>query len=128
MRKLLALLLLLPSLAMAQTPPIISENTTAVTGTVGATRVLQGQAGKQIIVTGFMFVGASGSTISFTTGTGTTCGTGTSTLLPAVAVGATPLVAGGGSGGLIVNPVGQDFCVTVGTAPAPGFVTWSTVP
>lgn len=51
--------------------------------TNGATKLVSGLTGKSIYICGFDFYGAGTGNVSLQEGTGTNCGTGTSTITPA---------------------------------------------
>jgi hypothetical protein len=97
-----------------------------IVGTVGASRIISGTAGRRIYVTAVALVPAATSLVTFTAGTGTNCGTGTTNLTGALtfAAGQT-LNFGNGNGAVWVLPVGADLCMNVATAAAPGSVAYS---
>jgi hypothetical protein len=90
----LALGLLWPSALFAQGPIVGPGNSIICTtasfmaaGPSAATRIIQGVAGKGINICGWHITntGATG-TFSFSIGTGTNCGTNTSTVIPAMSI------------------------------------------
>ncbi len=101
-----------------------------IAGTVAAsTRIVTGISGSQIIVTGLSLIPVATSVVTFTYGTGTNCGTGTTSLTGAMtfAAGQT-LNLGAGYGGIMVLPQGNDLCITIATAAAPGFLAYAQYP
>lgn len=131
MTKLIAALLLtlgLASAALAQSPVVPSTSTQiSVAGTVAAsTRIVTGVTGKQIYVTALMLIPVATSVVTFTYGTGTNCGTGTTSLTGAMtfAAGAT-VMHGSGNGAVFVLPRGNDLCITIATAAAPGSLAYA---
>lgn len=132
MKKLgLALCLLLLGLAPAQPQQSVfvpaTTNQISVAGTVaGSTRIVTGVAGKSIYVTMVSLIPVATSVVTFTTGTGTNCATGTASVTGAMtfAAGQT-LNLGTGNGALWVIPAGNDLCITIATAAAPGSLAYS---
>lgn len=131
MRKLgLALLALCLGLAPAQAQaPVVpsSQFTIQIAGTIAAqTRIVQGRANAQINVTTLALIPAATAVVTFTYGTGTNCGTGTTNLTGAMtfAAGAV-MTVGDGYGSVMVVPSGNDLCITIATAAAPGWLSYS---
>src|SRR5262245_32191898 len=124
MKKLLALLLALASPASAQQSVFVPGTTAqiSVAGTVaGATRIVQGIAGKSIYVTSLALIPVTNSVVTFTSGTGTNCGTGTQNVTGVLTfTGGQTLSFGDGYGAVLVVPQGADLCITIATQPAPG--------
>jgi len=87
MRRLCAAFLLfigLANAALAQQWPTPAFNI-SITGTVAAsTRIITAPAGKQIIITSLMQVPVATSVVTYIYGTGTNCGTGTTSLTGAM--------------------------------------------
>ena len=129
MKKLLLLLLLLAGPAAAQQSVVIpaTTNQISIAGTVAvATRIVTGVAGKQIYVTAVALVPVATSVVTFTTGTGSNCGTGTANVTGAMTFSAgQTLVLGDGYGAVYVIPSGNDLCITIATAAAPGSLAYS---
>jgi len=125
---LLLLALLLPAGAQAQSPNIPSTtNTIAIAGTVAArTTIVTGVANTRIYVTALALVPVATAAVTFSTGTGTNCGTNTATVsgVMTFAAGA-DLNFGSGLGTIMVAPLGHDLCITVGTAAAPGTLSYA---
>lgn len=124
----LALWLGLAGAAMAQNAlPPVSTQFTAYFGSVAAiTRVIPGITGKRIYLTQLSVSGASTSVFTLSYGTGTNCGTGTTTISTTTfASGQAPTNLGDGSGAVAVIPAGQDVCITIATAVAPGWLSWA---
>lgn len=131
MRNVLAALLLLiasASAALAQSPVVPSTtNQIAIAGTVaGSTRIITGVANKQIYVTALMLAPAATAVVTFTYGTGTNCGTGTTSITGPMAFASSGGIAhGAGYGAIFVLPRGVDLCITIGTAIAPGSLAYA---
>lgn len=132
MRKLSAALLIylgLASAALAQSAVVVpaTTNQISIAGTVAAsTRIVTGIAGKSIYVTVISLVPVATSVVTLTTGTGTNCGTSTANITGALtfAAGQT-LSLGSGYGAVFVIPQGNDLCITIATAAAPGSLAYS---
>lgn len=97
---------------------VSSATTTQIVGLSGSTK---------IYVTGLTVIAGGTGNITLVYGTGTNCGTGTTSLS-----GAMPLVAnsglsiGGGLGAVLMVPAGQALCVTTSAAVQySGFVTYA---
>jgi hypothetical protein len=130
MRKLSAALLIffgLASAALAQSPTIPgTQRTVDITGTAGTTRVIPGIAGRSIYITALLLVPVATAVVTISTGTGAACGTNNVPLSGAMTFAAgDPIEYGTGNGAVFVAPVGQDFCIAVGTANAPGSVSFA---
>lgn len=125
----LALVLVL-GLAPAQAQsPIVPSTTNQITlaGTVAAsTRIITGASGQRIYVTALLLVPVATSVVTFTSGTGTNCGTGTANVTGAMTFAAGQMVSlGDGSGAVFALPPGADLCVTIATAAAPGALAYT---
>lgn len=104
-----------------------TTNQISIAGTVAtATKIITGISGKSIYVTGVALIPVATSVVTFTTGTGTNCGTGTASVTGAMtfAAGQT-LTYGIGNGAVFVLPQGNDLCITIATAVAPGSLAYS---
>lgn len=104
-----------------------TTNQISIAGTVAAaTKIVTGISGKSIYVTGVALIPVATSVVTFTTGTGTNCGTGTASVTGAMtfAAGQT-LTYGIGNGAVFVIPQGNDLCITIATAAAPGSLAYS---
>lgn len=104
-----------------------TTNQIAVVGTVATiTKIVTGISGKSIYVTGGALIPVATSVVTFSYGTGTNCSTGTTVLSGAMtfAAGQT-LNLGVGYGTTIVVPPSNDLCITIATAAAPGFLSYS---
>lgn len=114
--------------ASAQSFPVPAASIqTSIAGTVAvATKILTGIAGKQIIVTGVSQIPVATSVVTYTYGTGTNCGTGTTSVTGAMtfAAGQT-LNLGNGAGAIFILPQLTDLCITIATAAAPGSLTYT---
>lgn len=104
-----------------------TTNQIAVVGTVAAaTKIITGVSGKSIYVTALVLIPVATSVVTFTTGTGTNCGTGTASLSGAMTFAAGQTINhGGGYGTVMVVPQGNDLCITITTAAAPGTLSYS---
>lgn len=143
MKKLFLILwvLLLPTIALAQSSPICYttngvncvagiasyssvkiDNATAVTVELVAL-----DAAKTIFVTSFNVVSAGTGTIKFVYGTGTACGTGTTDLTGAYNLTANGYVSvGSGLGAVLAVPKGNALCITTtGAVQRSGSVSYS---
>lgn len=99
----------------------------SITGTVAAaTEIVALTTGQRIYVTGLLLTPVATSVVTFTTGTGTNCGTGTSNLTGAMTFAAgQELNWGSGNGALLVTPISQALCITIATAVAPGALAYA---
>lgn len=132
MNKLIAALLIslgLASAALAQQSVFVpaTTNQIAIAGTVAAsTRIVTGIAGKRIYVTALLLTPVATGVVTFTTGTGTNCGTSTASVTGAMTFAAGQEVNWGtGNGALFVLPAGFDLCITIATAAAPGALAYA---
>lgn len=130
MKKLaLALLALTLSVASASAQGITATQQIPIAGTVAAsTRIITGTAGKQILVTGLTLIPVATSSVLFTTGTGTNCGTNTANLTGTMVFSSGQTLNMGGGSFALVIPTGNDVCITVATAAAPGSLTYTVEP
>jgi hypothetical protein len=123
------ILLGLANAALAQAWPNPS-NQLSIAGTVAAaTRIIQVPTGKQIVVTALMQAPVATSVVTYTYGTGTNCGTDTGSLTGAMTFAAGQEInMGNGVGPVMIVPPGNDLCVTIATAAAPGSLVYTLVP
>ncbi len=126
---LLAFALLLPLSAMAQQSvvvPATMASTPIGAGTTIRSRIILGITGKQIYLTGINLVPANSAIVIFNAGTGTNCATGLSTPVGLMTfVTGQVLSYGVGNGAVVVIPSGDDVCITITGASAPGSVAYS---
>lgn len=104
-----------------------TTNQISIAGTVAArTSIISGVSGKSIYVTAVSLIALDTSVVTFSYGTGTNCGTGTTALTGAMTfeIGKV-LSVGSGYGAVMVVPAGNDLCITIATAAAPGFLAYS---
>lgn len=133
MQRFIAALLLFiasASAALAQQSVFVpaTTNQIAIAGTVAAsTQIVAGVAGKRIYVTNVNMIPVATSVVTFTTGTGTNCGTSTASVTGAMTftTGNQPLALGVGNGAVFVLPLGFSLCVTIATAAAPGSLAYA---
>lgn len=124
----LLFLLGLASAALAQTPGGVPATMAAVsvTGTVAAsTRIITGVTGKSIYITSVFLAPVATSGVTLTAGTGTNCGTNTTSLTGAMVFANGPVQIGTGYGAVLVAPQGYDVCITIATATAPGSIAYA---
>lgn len=126
---LLVLLGYLETPARSQQSVIIpaTTNTDPVAGTVATiTKLISGASGKRIYITAIGLHPAATSVVTLTTGTGTNCGTGPVVIYgPATFQASENWYQGTGNGAIMALPSGADLCITVGTAAAPGFISYT---
>lgn len=132
MKKLVLIIALLLGLAtptFAQQSVVVPATTNQIAiaaGTLSATKIVSGVTGKQIYVTQVTHAAVATSVITYTYGTGTNCGTGTTALVGVMTFAAAAFLSiGNGYGAVWVVPSGQDLCLTIGTAGAPGSLAYS---
>ena len=95
--------------------------------TATTTQVVALTSGKSVYVCGFAINGGGATTAKLVYGTGTSCGTGTTSLTPAFTLASgTMLSLGGGLGYVTKAPSGNALCVTnSAAATANVFVTYT---
>jgi len=126
-----ALLLLfgLVTAAPAQQSVVVPATTAqvAIAGTIAAsTKIVSGISGKSIYVTALLLAPVATSVVTLTAGTGTNCGTSTTSITGAMTFAAGQAIAhGAGNGAIFVIPQGYDLCITIATAAAPGSLAYS---
>lgn len=125
----------LANAALAQGIFPLPSFTIPIAGTVAAsTRIVQAPTSgagvsRQIIVTQYTLVPVATGSVLFTYGTGTNCGTGTGNLTGTMVYSAGQAVSAGDGNGIILSvPGGNDLCITVATAAAPGHLTYTIQP
>jgi hypothetical protein len=123
------ILLGLANAALAQSWPNPSIHL-SITGTVAAqTQLIAAPAGKQIVVTTLLLTPLDTSVVAFTYGTGTNCGTGTGSITGAMTFGIGKVVnLGNGEAPVMIVPPGNDLCIIIQTAAAPGSLVYTLVP
>lgn len=106
--------------------PATTNQIAIAAGTLSATKIVSGIAGKSIYVTQVTQAAVASSVITYTYGTGTNCGTGTTALVGVMTFAAAALLnLGNGNGAIWVVPAGKDLCLTIGTAGAPGSLSYA---
>lgn len=127
----IALLLWLSAVSavVAQQSVVVPATTTqiSIAGTVAtSTKIITGIASKSIYVTSVNQIPVATSVVTYTTGTGTNCGTGTANVTGAMTFAAGQVLSlGSGYGAVFVIPSGNDLCITIATAAAPGSLSYS---
>lgn len=115
--------------ARSQQSVIVPATTTtiAVAGTVaGRTKIITGATGKSIYITAIGLHPVATSVVTLSYGTGSDCGTGTVAIYgPTTFQASENWYQGTGYGTIIAIPSGNDLCITVGTAAAPGFMSYA---
>lgn len=107
-------------------PPISSMFSTPIAGTVAsAAKLIANVSGKAIYVTNLILSPGAGAVVTFTTGTGSACTTGTTTPLSLTFATANPVNFGDGNGVLIIVPKSTDLCIATATAIAPGSIGYA---
>ena len=109
-------------------PPPATQTSLPIVGTVASASVLiAGAAGQRIYVTAVDLVPVATSVVTFTQGTGSTCSGGTASNVTGAltfAAGET-YSKGSGYGAVWVLGLGNNLCVTIATAAAPGSIAYS---
>lgn len=122
-------LLLVAGPAAAQQSVVVPATTgqVSITGTIAAaTQIVAGIAGKQIYVTQVNLIPVATAVVTFTTGTGVNCGTGTANVAGVMIFAAGQILnLGDGYGAVWVLPAGNSLCITIATAAAPGSLAFS---
>ncbi len=115
------------TLARAQQSIPAATNTISITGTVAAsTKIISGVSGRYLYITSLNLVPVATSVVTFTAGTGTNCGTNTTSLSGAMTFATGQILqAGTGAGVILAAPQGYDICITIATAVSPGFLSYS---
>lgn len=102
-------------------------NTAVVSVTAAATtQIVALAASQQIRICSIAVSMTAAGTVTFTSGTGTNCGSGTTPLSGAMtlATGA-PLTISSGNGSVLRTAAGNAFCITAATGNVTGFVTYA---
>lgn len=89
-------------------------------------KVITGQSKNAVYITGLIITASAAGTAQIEYGTGSNCGTGTTTVSGALALGASaPVQAQAAQGALVSIPAGQDVCiVSTGTATFAGLISY----
>lgn len=130
MNKLIAALFILLGLASAALAQNTFDSSTQATSffnaTQAITRVITAVPGKRIYLTQMTATGLDTAVVTISRGTGTNCGTGTVVILTVTFSTANPFfTSGSGASTLAVVGPGVDVCITVATAVATGWLSWS---
>lgn len=98
-----------------------------IAGTVAvATEIVPLTTGQRIYVTALLLTPLATSVVTFTSGTGTNCGTNTTSVTGAMTFAAGQEVNWGtGNGALLVATVSHALCITIATAVAPGALAYA---
>lgn len=106
--------------------PATTGQVAIAAGTLVATKIVSGITGQRIYVTQVTMAAVATSVITFTSGTGSACGTGTAAVAGVMTFAAAALLSlGTGNGAIWVLPAGADLCLTIATAGAPGSLAFS---
>ena len=110
-------------------PPIIptTQSSLSITGTVAtSTQIVAAITGRRVYVTAVSHVPVATSVVTYTSGTGTNCGTGTANVTGAMTFAAGQTIhLGSGNGALWVLPISAALCITIATAVAPGSLAFA---
>lgn len=124
-----ASLLWLASVAAALAQNTFDQSTQASSffnATQTITKVITGVSGKRIYLTQLTVSALNTSVFTISKGTGTNCGTNTVVVFTKTfATGDLNYVSGSGAAAIAVVGTGVDVCITVGTANASGWLSWS---
>lgn len=127
-------LLLAAALAFAVGPagaqlapvPATQASLPIVGGTGSATVLITGIAGQRIYVTAVDLVPVATSVVTFTQGTGSSCSGFASNVTGALTFSAGQTYSkGSGNGAVWVLSPGNNLCITIATAAAPGSISYS---
>lgn len=104
--------------------PTVQATLALPTSTQSRTKFISGVASKYTYITNWHIIPTSGAVVTWSYGTGTNCGTGTTTLDGPDTYGTTivPDNYGVGEGAILVAPEGVDICLTISTAAIAGSV------
>lgn len=107
-------------------PPVGTMFSVIFAGTQSITKAISNVSGKRIYITNITVHPASTAVLTLSYGTGTNCGTGTQAFYgPATFQGGENIYDGSGAGAIYVVPAGQDVCITIATATAPGWISFA---
>jgi hypothetical protein len=104
-------------------PPVSTQLTKFFSGTQSITRAFPAVSGKSIYLTQIAISGTAAGVFTLSTGTGTNCGTSTTTLYTQAIIAGTPISVGDGAGALAVVGSGLDVCITIATQSLSGWVS-----
>lgn len=104
-----------------------TQVTIPVAGTVAAsTQIVALKTGARIYVTSLLLVPVATSVVTLTSGTGTNCGSNTTSLTGALTFAAAQTVnLGDGTGAVLATLPGHALCITIATAAAPGSLAYA---
>lgn len=109
------------------TPLIACVNSATFSVTAGSTtRIAHGLAGTSLKLCGIT-AGSTTAASSFglVYGTGTNCGTGTTSLVGSLPLNTSSITMGGGLGVILSVPLNQDLCVSAVTGTVNGFISYA---
>lgn len=112
-----------PAMAQTAQPPIGTQLTKFFSGTQAITRTLPAVSGKSLYLTQLTISGAATAVFTLSTGTGTNCGTNTTTIYTATLIAGENISIGDGSGVAAVVGPSLDLCITIATASANGWLS-----
>ena len=114
--------------APAQQSVFVPSTTASVTFSAVTTinQIIPAITGQRIYITNISIHPASTAVVTLSYGTGTNCGTGTTVFYgPATFQAGENVYVGSGNGAIFAVPVSQAVCITIGTAVAPGWISYS---
>jgi hypothetical protein len=107
-------------------PPPATQYSLPIVGTVASASVLvAGIAGERIYVTSVDLVPVATSVVTFSQGTGTSCAGGSNVTGALTFSAGQTYSKGSGSGAVWALAPGNNLCVSIGTAAAPGSIAYS---
>lgn len=112
-----------PLIAQSAQPPIGTQLTALFNGTQSITKAFSAVSGKSIYITQISVSGPATGVFTLSKGTGTNCGTGTTTLFTETKASGIAISQGDGAGVIAVVGSGVDLCITVGTNSLTGWVS-----
>jgi hypothetical protein len=113
--------------APAQQSVFVPATTASVTfsAITAITQLVPAIAGQRIYITNITAHPAATSVLTLSYGTGTNCGTGTVNFYSGTFQAGENVYDGVGNGAIFVIPAGNALCVTIATATATGWVSYS---
>lgn len=112
-----------PLRAQNALPPVSTQLSKFFSGTQTILRIFPAVNSKTIYLTQLAISGTTGGVFTLSSGTGTNCGTSTTTLYTETLIAGTPISVGDGSGAVAVIGTGLDVCITIATQSLSGWVS-----